>query len=473
MNDKDKILICELFEKQLDDKITQEEADTLEKMVLNDSEAQDFYFDLTIQNAGLEDQKLALGSESSSVRSESKKTAISFVYKISLAACLLFGLLLGYLSNLQSTQKLDHIAVLENAENSRWSQGTLATANGSLLTAGFLKLEEGVANLRFNSGVVVQLEAPTHIELLNDMHCVVHLGTALADVPEQGKGFRIDTPAAEIIDHGTRFVVSHRPGLEDSSYVEVLEGEIEVKGVEMTKSSMFTEGKRLLAAKSELTSIDSEDEIDWGVKNEVKNAKVIILTTADGNGTDHSLYRATSTGKKYKQINFDPSMVMIKSSECDYARKGYLKFDLSSIPKEKLNSVSLNLTTLDIGAGIAAFVGDSTFDVFAVKDGALDNWKPETVTWLDAPGAKEDSASVNTDQATLVGSFELLQGVYKNVTLESEKLKEAVLNDSNQSLTLIIVRRTKEFERGGLVHAFAGAKSKDHLPPALHFTYSP
>ena len=86
MNDKEKTLICELFEKQIDDSLTPEEALILEELVLKDQEAQDFYFDLTIQNSGLEDQKLSLAGEAlSSMQMKPKtKKALPFIYKLSL-----------------------------------------------------------------------------------------------------------------------------------------------------------------------------------------------------------------------------------------------------------------------------------------------------------------------------------------------------------------------------------------------------
>ena len=93
------------------------------------------------------------------------------------------------------------------------------------------------------------------VELIDAMHCIVHSGTVMADVPEQAKGFQIDTPTAKVIDHGTRFMVSYQPGQnEPASLIEVLDGDVEVKGHSMSRSQHFFKGDRILAMPSAIST---------------------------------------------------------------------------------------------------------------------------------------------------------------------------------------------------------------------------
>ena len=71
-----------------------------------------------------------------------------------------------------------------------------------------LRLAEGLATLKFDSGAEVTLEAPATLVLLDSMKCKLASGTAVSDIPESALGFRIKTPSADVVDYGTRFAVS-------------------------------------------------------------------------------------------------------------------------------------------------------------------------------------------------------------------------------------------------------------------------
>jgi len=63
------------------------------------------------------------------------------------------------------------VATLVQAQNTKWAGSTLPTLENSKLGPGTLALVEGVATLKFDSGAMVTLEAPTRLEILNAMNC--------------------------------------------------------------------------------------------------------------------------------------------------------------------------------------------------------------------------------------------------------------------------------------------------------------
>ena len=459
MNDKDKLLISELFEKQLGNKLSKEEAELLEKTVLGSQEAQDFYFDLSVQNAGLEENANDLAGH---YKTPDIKTPIPIIYlKIAVSASLIIGLLLGLW---MKGSKEKHIATLTHVDHCKWAEGTLATAKDSHLTAGTLRLEQGVAHIRFSSGVQIQLEAPTHIELVNNMKCIVHKGTVMADVPDQAKGFTINTPTANVIDHGTRFLVSYNPqNKAQQSYIEVLEGEVEVLGKSMKKSTHFKKGDRVLADNSSLKEMKEGEVYSLDTPQEINSTKTISIFSQK----EYELIRGNAI-----QQNYNSKIIMVKNSTCNWARKGYIQFNINKIIKTDIKSVALNINMLETGIGFACYVGDSTFDIYALNDGQKESWEKPDMKWLKAPAATEDAGQVNPSEAKLIGSFSLPKGVYtKSVTITSKELQDFIKKDTNQLLTFIVVRRTAETERYGLAHGFASSKNETALPPKLVFEY--
>ena len=120
------------------------------------------------------------------------------------------------------------IATLVKATNCSWQSGALPTEEGAELPAGRLRLQEGLARLRFASGAEVTLEAPVDIELLSPMLCVLHRGTVVAKVPEQAQGFSIETETALLVDHGTEFGV-HVGQQGEGTNVVVFDGIVDVE----------------------------------------------------------------------------------------------------------------------------------------------------------------------------------------------------------------------------------------------------
>lgn len=98
--------------------------------------------------------------------------------------------------------------------------------NGAGLPAGEYRLQHGLMNLRFDSGVMVYLEAPARFEAVSGKQLVLHAGRLSVTVPPEGVGFTVVTPEADVIDFGTEFSVDVRAG---ASEVHVFQGHVRVQ----------------------------------------------------------------------------------------------------------------------------------------------------------------------------------------------------------------------------------------------------
>jgi len=130
----------------------------------------------------------------------------------------------------------------------RSSGGTLTVEHASLhlaagdpVRAGSYKLDRGLINLVFENGAQVVVEAPARFRIDSPKQLLLQLGRLSANVPPAAKGFTVQTPEADVIDHGTEFGVEVKEGF--GSEVHVFEGEVEVKSrtVENDTVRLFTD----------------------------------------------------------------------------------------------------------------------------------------------------------------------------------------------------------------------------------------
>ena len=71
-----------------------------------------------------------------------------------------------------------------------------------------LNLLEGVVQIRLKNNVEIALEGPTEFVLRGDDETFCRAGKISVTVPPEGKGFKIATPVATVIDLGTEFSLS-------------------------------------------------------------------------------------------------------------------------------------------------------------------------------------------------------------------------------------------------------------------------
>lgn len=116
------------------------------------------------------------------------------------------------------------IAILQNSVDARWHDDF--SPADDVLSAGRLRLDEGLAEIEFGRGAVAVLKAPVDIELVTVDQVVLHSGQVLVRVPRDGRaaGFRVDTPSSRLVDLGTEFGVEVQTG--GGSLLQVYEGEV-------------------------------------------------------------------------------------------------------------------------------------------------------------------------------------------------------------------------------------------------------
>jgi len=190
----------------------------------------------------------------------------------------------------------------------------------------------------------------------------------------------------------------------------------------------------------------------------------MIITTAEGLGGHSTVI------SDHAETHLHPHLLQVKNPiNGIFMRKLYLKFDLSGLQQSSLGRVSLQLTQMESPYGYASFITDCEFTVYALIDGASDDWDPAKMVWGDAPANVTKSGDgVVPEQVVELAKFTIPKGQqFGEVIVESSDLKQAIKSDSNGLLTLVIVRNTKELRMEGLVHTFAGNHTPMAEPPRL------
>lgn len=457
MNDKEIEQLYILIEKQIDENLTEGEAQQLESLILNHKEARSLYIEMTSHNAMIYEKGII--SEEGLQRPKSV-----FVYQFALfaaAAAIAFMFLIP-------TEKVEDvdpsIAVLIKTEDCEWRDSSLPTISGSKLIAGNLNLIKGLATVKFKSGAEVVIEAPAELELINDMHCLVKHGTVMAEVPESAHGFTIDTPKAKAIDHGTKFVVSYNQKTE-KSLVEVLEGEVEVKPIDHAESEHFFEGHAAVIKDNKMKRIESTVERKMNGNTTEKQTGIIAITTKDGAGMDQAIDFSKGTKNKHRYF------LTVKNTKSELRRKSYIKFDLAKLGTAQVKSVKFRIRAIPTGYGSASLIPElARFSVYGLTDESLDNWSDKKINWQNAPANEDVASKLDDSKVAKLGQFEFKRSFQDGlISLSTEDLTNFVKADSNGLVTFIIVRETGEFHKSGLVHAFASEEHPIDSPPTLEF----
>ena len=460
MNDKEIEELYILIDKQIDDNLTDEEAQKLEELILKSEEARSLYMDVTSNNAMIFEQGIQVPEN------ENKQSAKSVIfYQFSLLAAAALIVFMFVMPNEKPVQTDKTIAVLTKTEDCEWKDSSLPTVSGSKLTSGSLNLVKGLATVKFNSGAEVVIEAPAELELINDMLCLVKHGTVMADVPDSAHGFTIDTPKAKAIDHGTKFVVSYNSENE-KSLVEVIEGEVEVKAKNQSKSEHFFEGHSAIINNDQMKRLETGGERQKIFNNTDDNKpETLLISTSYGNGMDQAIDFSKGTKNKHRYF------LTVKNTKSELRRKSYIKFDLSKLKGSSFKSVKLRLRAVPTGYGSASLIPEEAgFSVYGLTDEDLDNWDEKKINWKNAPANVDVANKLKSSKVAKLGGFEFKRSFQDGfVTVSTEDLLNFVKSDSNGFVTFIIVRETGEFHKSGLVHAFASKEHPIDSPPTLEF----
>lgn len=224
-----------------------------------------------------------------------------------------------------------------------------------------------------------------------------------------------------------------------------------------------------------------------------------IITTATGtNGADAYIQFGTAT-TNYGSLD----ALTIKYGGNDTGttnRKGYLRFDLSSIT-DLVTDASLSLTlALNNGGSTNTTPQNFTFNVYGLNDGTTagggflgEDWSESAITWSNAPAnitsgagagnaVKTGAGTTNGGQTALLGSFSVNADPSGTtlLALSGTNLVNFLNADTDNRATLIITRTGWTSGGGSPAPSQGGANSafatKEHLTlsaPTLNVTVIP
>jgi Concanavalin A-like lectin/glucanases superfamily len=107
-----------------------------------------------------------------------------------------------------------------------WEPGSIAPAEGDVVTTGRLTFGAGQLTLAFFGGVALTAEGPADLELLDRDRIFCHRGKLRVRVSPGAEGFTVAAPGYEIIDLGTEFGLNME--VDGKGRIMVFEGEAAV-----------------------------------------------------------------------------------------------------------------------------------------------------------------------------------------------------------------------------------------------------
>ncbi|MEM9585778.1 MAG: FecR family protein [Planctomycetota bacterium] len=479
MKDVSREQVAWWVEKQLDGALSTEEFDRVQQVLMEQPDARELYLDLMHQNALLQLERgylAATGPVATQTLAEQRReqpTAIrKAVFQTAigiLAASILLILWISIKSD-DATLKAPVIARITDSADATWGDCTLPTAVGSGLQAGRLKIDRGLVTITFSSGAELILESPAELEILSPLSGRLLAGTAVVEVPDTAHGFRLATPTAVAVDYGTAFAVTVDAQSQTSS-IEVHDGEVKVTHVASGASRSLKGEQRVLASLTQLSDAASstgEATLVSMQQSGNESGEMLRITTAEGRGQDFTVCRSHDDDVLK---NSHAGLVLVKNPYQGYerfSRKGYFLFDMASLAGRKVTSARFVLTLAPSGLGFASKVDDCEFTVYGLTDESAEGWPAGPLDWHQAPANLDGAADVDTTQARLLGRFVVRRGVqHGQVSIGGRELTRFLRSDTNQQVSLIVVRETKESEPGGLVHGLANGTSTDLTPPTL------
>jgi hypothetical protein len=119
------------------------------------------------------------------------------------------------------------VATIEEIAQCEWAKSlTGSNKPGPRVSPGdILNLRHGTANVHFDCGATVKLEAPALLEIDTNMDATLLTGKLLVNVPEIARGFLVHTGDMVVRDLGTEFALHVDESGE--TRVDVVEGEVE------------------------------------------------------------------------------------------------------------------------------------------------------------------------------------------------------------------------------------------------------
>jgi ferric-dicitrate binding protein FerR (iron transport regulator) len=482
-----------LCEAAIEERLTPEQLQRLEQLVLEHPEARRLYVEYLHQHASLrwsvaEPALLAMprpvppepAARTVPIRGHArtfwKRLGIAAT-GVAAAAVLALAIGLGvYSARLRqaSDRPPAPFARLAEGKACKWDGGTLPTEVGAPLGQGRLRLAEGLARIVFDHGAEVTLEAPADLELVSSQRCLLHGGRLVGKVPPRAVGFMVETPTAELKDLGTEFAINVRDAA--TSDVQVFTGLVDVRHRSSGRTEHMQTGQNLRFGTDAVGDFDPLAEVP---------ETYVEPAPPDGRATGRVMHISTATGRgkdayiqpKYPSEHHSDILLLVKYSASrnpDYERKAYIGLDLAPMAGMTVVDARLSLTFAPTGMGYASEVPDASFAVYGLTDERLDDWDEERIRWQNAPANQPGGASLDQTKVVRLGTFEIVQGELSGTrSIEGPALCDFLNHDTNGLATFIVVRETQGSGRSDLVHGFANKNHPELPPPTLRLSVAP
>lgn len=196
-------------------------------------------------------------------------------------------------NEIQNPTSPDSIASITGATDCVWGDGNFAP--GDRVPKGRqLHLERGIAEITFDSGARLTLEAPAILEANSAWDSTLRRGLVKASVPTQAIGFRIASKAVDVIDLGTEFTMD--ADADGTAAVRVLKGEIEASPRGADRDTLYMrENETLRFAADGITTLDSADpayirlNLDLNIEHTLPGATHYRVTFDDSGNAEFPL----------------------------------------------------------------------------------------------------------------------------------------------------------------------------------------
>jgi len=157
---------------------------------------------------------------------------------------------------------------------------------------------EGMAQLAFDNGAMVTIEAPAKYRIVSVDTIKFDYGRLYATVPQRAIGFCVKTGNTSVVDLGTEFGVYS--SLDGDTEVHTMKGKVAMAGLDDTSrvSMEIVQGKAVLVSLSEqkiseipvddemfVRSIDSKSNTIWRGQSSISLADVVGGGSGFGTGT--------------------------------------------------------------------------------------------------------------------------------------------------------------------------------------------
>jgi len=155
------------------------------------------------------------------------------------------------------------VATFTSNFKAQWDlkQDTTVDLGQRLLTKTPLRIQKGLAELTFDDGAKVVVEAPARFELLSRGRMMLYSGRLSALVSDEAQGFTVDTATSRVIDLGTEF------GIEVSKHggavVQMYEGKARLSLKSSTRENMIIDkgqAREVSASGSTITEVPFEPQ---------------------------------------------------------------------------------------------------------------------------------------------------------------------------------------------------------------------